>query len=173
MEKNAPFIKELQQKIAACSDPEIAKRASDDLPLVFFVRREQLPQYKHLKDRFRVVPIDGVKDIGETRSKILKWARVKGYDNIFMLDDDVTQVDYLYPWETSGGKLCMRASHINEHNGENGLRPLAFRMWQAPRSPSCGSMKGRCPCFILTHTASPRRTNCTPSVSTIIWPAGV
>lgn len=112
-------------------DPEIAKRASDDLPLVFFVRREQLPQYKHLRDRFRVVPIDGVKDIGETRSKILKWARVKGYDNIFMLDDDVTQVDYLYPWETSGGKLCLRASHINEQNGENGLRPIAFRMWQA------------------------------------------
>lgn len=30
MEKNAPFIKELQQKIAACSDPEIAKKMEDD-----------------------------------------------------------------------------------------------------------------------------------------------
>lgn len=30
MEKNAPFIKELQQKIAACSDPEAAKKMEDD-----------------------------------------------------------------------------------------------------------------------------------------------
>lgn len=112
-------------------EPKILESIYEDLPLVFFVRREQLDQYKYLRKRFRVVPIDGVSNIGETRYKILKWAFVKGYEHIFMLDDDISSVDYLYPGETRGGNVCMRASRLNEGLNLKGLNPVAFRVWQA------------------------------------------
>lgn len=110
--------------------PKIVNCADPSLPLVFFVRREQLKDYRYLREMgFRVVPIDNVHDLGETRAKIVKWAEVKGYDNIFMLDDDITSLDYLYPGETRGGQVCMRASKLNEGKPLKGLSPTAFRVW--------------------------------------------
>lgn len=110
--------------------PKILDGMVEGLPLYFFVRREQLPEYRYLRSKFRVIPIDAVSNIGETRGKILKWAHIKGYNNIFMLDDDILSVDYLYPGETRGGKICMRASRLNEGLKLRGLNPDAFRIWQ-------------------------------------------
>lgn len=111
--------------------PKILDSVYEDLPLVFFVRKEQIPQYRYLRKRFRVIPITGVSNIGQTRAKIVKWAHVKGYNNIFMLDDDISSVDYMYPDMTKGGNLCMRASRLNAGLPLKGLNPIAFRMWQA------------------------------------------
>lgn len=110
--------------------PKVLDSVIEELPLVFFVRREQLPQYKYLRNQFRVIPIDEVTNIGETRAKILKWAYIKGYEHIFMLDDDISSVDYLYPGETRGGNTYMRASRLNEGLPLKGLNPTAFRIWQ-------------------------------------------
>lgn len=110
-------------------EPKILEGVDDSLPLVFFVRKEQLEDYKYLRERFRVVPITGVSDIGETRAKIVKWAKKKGYSDIFMLDDDITSLDYLYPGETRGGNTCMRASKLNQGKPLKGLNPTAFRIW--------------------------------------------
>lgn len=112
-------------------NPKIVESIQDDLPVVFFVRREQLDQYKHLRDRFRVVPISNVHDLGETRAKIVKWAKAKGYSNIFMLDDDISSLDYLYPAKTRGGNTCMRASRLNAGLPLKGLNPTAFKIWMA------------------------------------------
>lgn len=111
------------------SVPKILECADTSLPLVFFVRREQLPEYKYIRKWFRVVPIDGVSNIGETRAKIVKWATKKGYSNIFMLDDDITQVDYLYPFTLESGNTCMRSSGLNRNAGSKYLDPVAFKIW--------------------------------------------
>lgn len=109
--------------------PKIVDCADERLPLVFFVRREQLDEYRYLREKFRVVPIDGVSNIGETRAKILKWARVKRYNNIFMLDDDIQQVDYLYPFTLESGNECMRANTLNTRKKGSYLDPTAFKIW--------------------------------------------
>lgn len=110
-------------------NPKILASCSEDIPLVFFVRREQLREYSHLRSAYRVIPIDGVTNIGETRAKIVKWAQKKGYDNIFMLDDDITQLDYLYPYKLPSGKTSMRSHGLNCGTGSKELSETAFKMW--------------------------------------------
>lgn len=110
-------------------NPRIVDCADPSLPLVFFVRKEQLDDYKHLRKSFRVVPINNVHDLGETRAKIMLWAKKKGYDNIFMLDDDITSLDYLYPGKTKGGNLCMRSHRLNSGKVASWLNPTAFKIW--------------------------------------------
>lgn len=108
--------------------PRILKNAHSNLPLVFFVRAEELNQYEYLRKKYRVVPIHNVTNIGETRAKIVKWAIAKGYDNIFMLDDDIQSVDYLYPGILDSGMEVMRAAYLNLKKAPR-INPDAFRLW--------------------------------------------
>lgn len=113
-------------------NPKAVKNALPGLPIVLFVRKEQKELYTLLKSQYpgcKIVTLSNVHDLGETRAKIVKWASYHGHKNIFMLDDDITSVDYLYPGKTSGGSICMRGSRIN--NGEKSrLNPSGFRVWQ-------------------------------------------
>lgn len=113
-------------------NPKIIRKALPGLPLVFFVRKEQKELYKPLEKEYpgcKIVTISGVSNIGQTRRKIVKWAQHYGYDNIFMLDDDILSVDYLYPGETSGGHTCMRSNRLNRGKVSS-VTPSGFRVWQ-------------------------------------------
>ena len=135
--------------------PKILKKAPPGLPLILFVRKEQKELYKRLKEEYsglRVVSITNVHDLGETRAKIVKWAKYFRHKNIFMLDDDILSMDYLYPGETSGGNTCMRSSRIN-HGKRSALNPRGFKVWQ----------------YIIEHELSPETAITAPLYRPDSW----
>lgn len=78
-----------------------------ELPVVFFIRREQKDMYKHLCSKARIVLLDNMENIGQTRYAIVEWAQNHGYDNIFMFDDRVNAVNFLAPHTTRSGRLTL------------------------------------------------------------------
>lgn len=101
-----------------------------ELPIILFIRNtdEQKNLYKHLKKKCRIVCLNDVHDLGETRRAIVNWCIKNKISNIFMFDDDIKGVDFLYPYETCNGTLCMRAHHINVGT-KSVIDPTVLRMW--------------------------------------------
>lgn len=102
-----------------------------DLPIVLFIRKEQKSIYKKYRNKCKIVLLDGVENIGQTRAKIVEWAVENKVSNIFLLDDDIDELDYLYPHETRNGKICMRAARQNTGREYKGINPEVFRMWMS------------------------------------------
>lgn len=100
-----------------------------DLPIVLFVRREEKELYRKWRGKCHIVLLDDVHNIGQTRAKIVEWCWKNRIPNIFMLDDDIDELDYLYPHPTSSGTLCMRAARQNLGRPWKGINKLAFKMW--------------------------------------------
>lgn len=115
-------------------NPVIMKslEAFPELPIILFIRndREQKKLYSKWRKKCRIVLLDDVHDLGETRAAIINWCIEHRIPKIFMMDDDITELDYLYPHETKNGTLCMRSSRQNEGKIHKGLSPVVLRMWQ-------------------------------------------
>lgn len=102
-----------------------------DLPIVLFIRndKEQKALYKKWKDRCKIVLLDNVDNIGATRAAIIDWCIQNKIPRIFMMDDDIDELDFLYPHETRNGTMCMRAARQNMNRPYKGVNPFTLRMW--------------------------------------------
>lgn len=114
-------------------DPVILKSLETypDLPIILFIRntKEQKHMYKKWKNKCRIVCLNNVHDIGETRKAIIDWCIKNKISNIFMMDDDIDELDFLYPHETKNGTVCMRAARQNMNRPYKGINPFTLRMW--------------------------------------------
>ena len=104
------------------------RRVDNSLPIILCVRKEQLDMYKEWWSVVNILPLIDVKDIAETRQAILEEGR-KWYENIYMFDDKLNELEYLIPSYTSGGRPAMRSSHLTTE-----FRPRkidVLKMWQS------------------------------------------
>ena len=102
-----------------------------ELPYILFIRNdpEQKKLYRPYKDRCKIVLLNNVENIGQTRAAIVRWCIKNSIWNIFMMDDDIDELDFLYPHETRNGKVCMRAARQNMGRDYKGVSPFVLRMW--------------------------------------------
>lgn len=94
-----------------------------------FVRKEEKDLYKNWGKFFRIITLKNVDNVGDTRRKLFNYCVAHGLDKIYLLDDDIGEIDYQYPSYTSGGKLCMR-NHATDQHLPHDVFPEAFKMWQ-------------------------------------------
>lgn len=80
-----------------------------EFPIVLCIREEQAELYAKYKNKIPILYLQDVNDISQTREQILQQAS-KYYDQIFMMDDDISWLDYMIPSKTKSGKESMRAS---------------------------------------------------------------
>lgn len=77
----------------------IAIKRLRDIPLkkFLFVRSEELDIYREIahENNFTLVKLKNVNDLGDTRQKICEWCNYKGFDWVFMFDDDISKVELL------------------------------------------------------------------------------
>ena len=98
--------------------------------VVVFVRKEEFKSYRATwGDKFEFVALKGVQNIGETRAAIVDWCVENRIPQIFMMDDDINELDFLYPYETKNGTICMRAARQNMGKSYKGITPYVLRMW--------------------------------------------
>ena len=81
-------------------------------PVILCIREEQEEMYRQYKNRIPIMLLRGVSDISETREQIIQQA-ASYYDNIFMMDDDISELDFLIPSKTKNGKDSMRSSRLH------------------------------------------------------------
>lgn len=114
-------------------DPVILRALDEypELPFILFIRntKEQKTLYKHWRGRCRIVLLDDVENIGQTRRAIVDWCIQNRIPSIFMMDDDIDELDFLYPHETNNGNVCMRAARQNMGRPYKGVNPFTLRMW--------------------------------------------
>lgn len=99
------------------------------LKVILFIRKEEEDIYSRYKGVFKVVRLKNVSNIGQTRNAILRYCRANNLSKIFMLDDDVRYIDYVYPSVTQSGNLCLRPRYT-DLGVEPSFLPEAFKMWQ-------------------------------------------
>lgn len=104
-----------------------------ELPIVLFIRntKEQKAMYRKWRGKCKIVLLDDVHDLGETRAAIVNWCIENRISNIFMMDDDIDELDFLYPHETRNGVVCMRAARQNMNRPYKGINPFTLRMWMS------------------------------------------
>lgn len=102
-----------------------------ELPFILFIRntKEQKSLYKKWRKKCKIVLLDEVENIGQTRGAIIDWCIENRISNIFMMDDDIDELDFLYPHETNNGNVCMRAARQNMGRPYKGVNPFTLRMW--------------------------------------------
>lgn len=100
-----------------------------NLPVYLFIRREQEQLYAQYKGVYNIVLVDNVHNIGETRKAIVDWAIKNNYDNIFMLDDDISNMDFTMPGQAMSGRYYMKRRCTLLHLKEE-IQPYVFKMWQ-------------------------------------------
>lgn len=100
-----------------------------ELNLHVFVRQEEYKDYKYLEKKGAVVHKlpKYVKNLGQTRIEIVNWAIANKKANIFMLDDDIFDLDILTP-QIPVETLMLRA-HRFEAGYSKGIQPDMFRYW--------------------------------------------
>lgn len=132
----------------------------DGLKLYLFIRAEQYDMYKQYADRYTIVKLKRVHNIGETRNAIVRYARKKGWHHLFMLDDDIQQLDFMVPSVTKNGVKAMRTwSSIKAQR--TSLNKYAFKMWQYIVTPYLDEVAISTP-FLRQFTWHPRYANAEP-----------
>lgn len=102
----------------------------DNLPVVLFIRKEQEDLYKDYKEKCKIVLLDNVAEIGQTRKAIVDWAIKEGLSNIFMLDDDVTLLSFMMPGQSSQSKdKEFMKPYITINNIPESPDKKVFKMW--------------------------------------------
>lgn len=95
-----------------------------ELPVIFFVRKEQKNLYQPLKNKGAEIVylknIDNEGQLGQTRRAICNWALAKGYSDIFMFDDRTKRISVLVPRLSRTGRWNMGT--IPELNVVDALR---------------------------------------------------
>lgn len=96
---------------------------------LLFIRKEEYDIYEKWGDFFKIIKLSNVDNIGDTRRVLVNYCVKHGIDSMYMLDDDINEVQYLIPSRTSGGVECMRTySVVNQV--KKAVDPIAFMMWQ-------------------------------------------
>lgn len=88
-------------------DAILIKKLYNDYPelnVILFVRKENYQEYEKYSDKFKIVKLKNVSNIGETRAAIVKYCWDKEIDNIFMFDDDIHLLDFMQPSVTKKRK---------------------------------------------------------------------
>lgn len=99
-----------------------------ELNMHVFIRKGEYNKYKYLEGKgAKIHVLDHVHNIGQTREAILQWAVANRKANIFMLDDDIFELDILTP-QTPVETLMLRAYRF-EAGYEKCLHPDIFRYW--------------------------------------------
>lgn len=98
----------------------------ENLPLVLCIRREQAQMYARYEGKLPILYLDNVHDLAETREAIVQYAAAY-CDNIFMLDDDISLLDYQLPSKTKNEKDSMRPS--STCYGRKPRMIDIFKMW--------------------------------------------
>lgn len=94
-----------------------------------FIRKEEYELYEKWSDFFKIIQLKNVDNVGDTRRVVVNYCTKHGMENIYLLDDDINEVQYLIPSKTSGGIESMRTySVVNKVN--KSIDPIAFMMWQ-------------------------------------------
>ena len=94
-----------------------------------FVRKEEYKDYEQWSEFFHIVTLKNVDNVGDTRKKVIKYCIKQGMDNIYLLDDDINELQYLIPSVTANGTECMRTfSVVNQV--KKSVDPIAIMMWQ-------------------------------------------
>ena len=99
-----------------------------DFPLYVFVREEDVLNYAYLMKRPNTTLVTlprKVYNIGETRRAMIKYAVKHGIPRVFMIDDDVSRLDFSV-WDPE--KEVVRASGTVERKREDFMKVL--RRWQ-------------------------------------------
>lgn len=99
-----------------------------EFPMYVFVRKEDVLDYRYLTLRPNTTLVTlprKVSNIGETRRAMVKYAVKQGIPKIFMIDDDVSRLDFSV-WDSD--KEAVRASGTVEGKREDFTRVL--RCWQ-------------------------------------------
>lgn len=99
-----------------------------EFPMYVFVRKEDVLNYEYLTLRPNTTLVTlprKVSNIGETRRAMVKYAVRHGIPKIFMIDDDVSRLDFSV-WDSD--KVVVRASGTVERKREDFTRVL--RCWQ-------------------------------------------
>lgn len=107
----------------------LVKNFADKLPIVIFIRREQEELYSEYKGVCPIVLLDNVTNIGETRAAIVDWAYQSGYNNIFMMDDDISCGTFLVPGKSSKSDKYFMKFYETVNNLPWGLSLKFFKMW--------------------------------------------
>lgn len=122
-----------------------------EFPIILCIRREQEELYKEWKDKCPFLLLDNVKDVSQTRKAIVDVA-TQYYDDIFMFDDKIDELEYLIPSPTRNGVLSMRSSRL-----KNSYKPRwidVLKMWMC----------------ILKMQASPKVFMSCPAYRPDSWP---
>lgn len=98
----------------------------ESFPLILCIRREQSDMYRGYAGKLPMLLLDGVSDLAETREQIVQRAS-DFCDHIFMLDDDISLLDYQLPSKTKNGKDSMRPS--STCYGRKPRMIDIFKMW--------------------------------------------
>lgn len=97
-----------------------------EFPIVLCVRREQEEMYSKYRGKCPFLLLDNVSDLSETREAIVQSVSPY-YEHIFMLDDDISILDYNLPSLTKNGKPSMRSSKACYGKSPRGIDVL--KMW--------------------------------------------
>lgn len=75
----------------------ISRLKNISLEKYLFIRPEDYDSYKPVADNcgFHIVKLKNVTDIGNTRQRIVEYCSHKGFDWVFMFDDDISKVECL------------------------------------------------------------------------------
>lgn len=101
---------------------------NEDIPVILFIRKEQYNIYKEYEGVFKIVKLNNVNNIGQTRNAIIRYCIKNKIPKIFMLDDDINLCDFTLPSLTSGGKKAMRP-YCTHTGGSYTVKPYFFKMW--------------------------------------------
>ena len=96
---------------------------------LLFVRKEEYEIYEKWSDFFKIIKLKGVDNIGDTRRVVVNYCVAHGIDNMYLLDDDITEVQYLVPMENSKGVEYMK-TYSTAHGLKKSIDPIAFMIWQ-------------------------------------------
>lgn len=100
----------------------------EDVPVYLFIRKEQYEMYSKYSDKFKIIKLSNVHNIGQTRNAIIRYCIKHKIPKIFMLDDDIYFCDFMLPSVTSGNKEAMRP-YCTHTGGSYTVKPYFFKMW--------------------------------------------
>lgn len=107
----------------------IRKLKNISLPKYLFVRPEEHEIYAEVaKDsNFHIVTVKNVTDVGTTRKKLIEYCHKKGFDWVFMLDDDISKLESLTYLGEGKSKPTRLVEDPDNHS--QGFETRAFKEW--------------------------------------------
>lgn len=104
-------------------------RYVNELPVILFIRKEQKSMYKAYQGKCKIVELEEVEEIGQTRKAIVDWATNEGYKDIFMVDDDISHLSFLLPSKSTKSDKDFMRMYSTINNIPEAIDLKVFKMW--------------------------------------------